>query len=32
MAYSDMAYFTNFHSKAGVIDAGNNVWIGDLQL
>ena len=28
-SYSDMVYFT-LPSKAGVIDTGNNVWIGDL--
>ncbi len=32
VTYSDMVYFTNPHSKAGVIDTGNNVWIGDLHL
>ena len=30
-SYSDMVYFTDPHSKAGVLDTGNNVWIGDLQ-
>ena len=30
-SYSDMIYFTNPASKAGVIDTGNNVWIGDLR-
>jgi hypothetical protein len=30
-SYSDMVYFTNPSSKAGVIDTGNNVWIGDLR-
>jgi hypothetical protein len=29
--YSDMVYFTSPHGKAGVIDTGNNVWIGDLR-
>jgi hypothetical protein len=29
--YSDMVYFTNPQGKAGVIDTGNNVWIGDLR-
>jgi hypothetical protein len=30
-SYSDMIYFTNPGSYAGVIDTGNNVWIGDLR-
>jgi hypothetical protein len=30
-SYSDMIYFTNSASQAGVIDTGNNVWIGDLR-
>ena len=30
-SYSDMVYFTNPTSKAGVIDTGNNVWIADLR-
>ena len=30
VSYSDMIYFTN-PSGAGVIDTGNNVWIGDLR-
>ena len=30
-SYSDMVYFTNPTSKAGVIDTGNNIWIGDLR-
>jgi hypothetical protein len=30
-SYSDMIYFTNPTSEAGVIDTGNNVWIGDLR-
>lgn len=30
-SYSDMVYFTNPKSRAGVIDTGNNVWIGDLR-
>jgi len=30
-SYSDMVYFTNPTSEAGVIDTGNNVWIGDLR-
>jgi hypothetical protein len=30
-SYSDMIYFTNPTSQAGVIDTGNNVWIGDLR-
>ncbi len=29
--YSDVVYFTNPTSKAGVINMGNNVWIGQLQ-
>jgi hypothetical protein len=29
--YSDVVYFTDPSSKAGVINMGNNVWIGDLQ-
>ncbi len=29
--YSDMIYFTDPQSKAGVIDTGNNVWIADLR-
>ncbi|MGP8009262.1 MAG: N,N-dimethylformamidase beta subunit family domain-containing protein [Acidimicrobiales bacterium] len=31
VSYSDMVYFTNPTSNAGVIDTGNNVWIGDLR-
>jgi hypothetical protein len=31
VSYSDMVYFTNSKSNAGVLDTGNNVWIGDLQ-
>ncbi len=31
VSYSDMVYFTNPRSGAGVIDTGNNVWIGDLH-
>jgi hypothetical protein len=31
MSYSDMVYFTDPTSQAGVIDTGNNVWIGDLR-
>jgi hypothetical protein len=30
-SYSDMIYFTSSTSEAGVIDTGNNVWIGDLR-
>lgn len=30
-SYSDMVYFTNPSSNAGVIDTGNNIWIGDLR-
>jgi hypothetical protein len=30
-SYSDMVYFTNPTSEAGVIDTGNNIWIGDLR-
>jgi hypothetical protein len=30
-SYSDMVYFTNPRSEAGVIDTGNNIWIGDLR-
>jgi hypothetical protein len=30
-SYSDMIYFTNSTSDAGVMDTGNNVWIGDLR-
>jgi hypothetical protein len=30
-SYSDMIYFTDPTSRAGVIDTGNNVWIGDLR-
>ena len=30
-SYSDMVYFTNPQSKAGIIDTGNNVWVGDLR-
>jgi hypothetical protein len=29
--FSDMVYFTNPKSGAGVVDTGNNVWIGDLR-
>lgn len=29
--YSDLVYFTNPQGHAGVIDTGNNVWIGDLR-
>jgi hypothetical protein len=31
LSYSDMIYFTDPTSHAGVIDTGNNVWIGDLR-
>jgi hypothetical protein len=31
VSYSDMVYFTDPASAAGVIDTGNNVWIGDLR-
>ena len=31
VSYSDMVYFTNPQSQAGVIDTGNNIWIGDLR-
>jgi hypothetical protein len=31
VSYSDMVYFTNPSSDAGVIDTGNNVWIGGLR-
>jgi hypothetical protein len=31
VSYSDMIYFTNAKSKAGVIDTGNNIWIADLR-
>lgn len=31
VSYSDMIYFTTPTSGAGVIDTGNNVWIGDLR-
>jgi hypothetical protein len=31
VSYSDMIYFTNPTSGGGVIDTGNNVWIGDLR-
>ena len=31
VSYSDMVYFTYPASGAGVIDTGNNVWIGDLR-
>jgi hypothetical protein len=31
LSYSDMIYFTDPTSYAGVIDTGNNVWIGDLR-
>jgi hypothetical protein len=31
VSYSDMVYFTDPTSNAGVIDTGNNVWIADLQ-
>ncbi len=30
-SYSDVVYFTDPHSEAGVFDSGNNVWIGDLR-
>jgi hypothetical protein len=30
-SYSDLIYFTDPTSDAGVIDTGNNVWIGDLR-
>lgn len=30
-SYSDMIYFTDPTSNAGIIDTGNNVWIGDLR-
>jgi len=30
-SYSDMVYFTDPQSEAGVIDTGNNIWIGDLR-
>jgi hypothetical protein len=30
-SYSDVVYFTNPRSRAGVFDSGNNVWIGDLR-
>jgi hypothetical protein len=30
-SYSDMVYFTDPHSMAGVIDTGNNIWIGQLR-
>ena len=30
-SYSDMVYFAVPSSDAGVIDTGNNVWIGDLR-
>jgi N,N-dimethylformamidase beta subunit-like, C-terminal len=29
--YADFVYFTDPHSQAGVVDTGNNVWIGDLR-
>lgn len=29
--YADFVYFTDPHSLAGVVDTGNNVWIGDLR-
>jgi hypothetical protein len=29
--YSDMVYFTNPNSHAGVLDTGNNIWIADLR-
>lgn len=31
VSYSDMVYFTDPTSQAGVVDTGNNVWIGDLR-
>ena len=31
LSYSDMIYFTNATGYAGVIDTGNNIWIGDLR-
>jgi hypothetical protein len=31
VSYSDMVYFTDPQSEAGVIDTGNNIWIGDLR-
>jgi hypothetical protein len=31
VSYSDMVYFTDPESQAGVIDTGNNIWIGDLR-
>ena len=30
-SYSDFVYFTYPKSQAGVIDTGNNIWIGDLR-
>lgn len=30
-SFSDLVYFTSATSKAGVLDTGNNVWIGDLR-
>jgi hypothetical protein len=31
VSYSDMVYFTDPTSNAGVIDTGDNTWIGDLR-
>ncbi|MFI5034977.1 MAG: N,N-dimethylformamidase beta subunit family domain-containing protein [Acidimicrobiales bacterium] len=31
VSYSDMVYFTNPQSQAGVFDTGDNIWIGDLR-
>ena len=31
LTYADTVYFTNPVSHAGVLDTGNNIWIGDLM-
>ena len=31
VSYSDMVYFADPQSQAGVVDTGNNIWIGDLR-
>jgi len=31
VTYSDMTYYTDLHSKAGVFDSGDNTWVGTLR-
>ena len=31
VTYSDMVYFTDPRSGAGVVDTGDNIWVGDLR-